>query len=417
MIEKEIELTAPHGEKQEKLITYPGNICNFSGRRWGKTEGNVQRLYYWMSKQPGMYWWVGLSWQSASMKKAWRGTTNIARDVLSAMGLDARGYINRSRHEIIIPGLGEIWFRTSENPASLAGEGIYGAVMDEFSLMSERVWTEYLQGTLLDFDGWVSMSGVPKGNNWAANMYNQAPDKENWLQLHATTYDNPHIPRYAIENIKETTPQNIFDQEYLAKVVAGVGTVFRNIEKCMSGEEHHPAKHKKHHVVMGVDWGKQNDFTAISIGCRDCQKELAKDRFNKIDYAFQRKRLKAWADRWGVNSILPERNSMGVPIIEELVREGLPIAMGEDGEYGFYTGASNKPTMIENLALAFEKQEWQFIDDNIWNAELAAYERTISEATGRSKYSAPEGMHDDTVMARALMLQEAYRAGPSIAFA
>ena len=31
-----------------------------------------------------------------------------------------------------------------------------------------------------------------------------------------------------------------------------------------------------------------------------------------------------------------------------------------------------------------------------------AYERKISAITGRSQYSAPEGMHDDTVIARAL---------------
>ena len=37
--------------------------------------------------------------------------------------------------------------------------------------------------------------------------------------------------------------------------------------------------------------------------------------------------------------------------------------------------------------------------------ELEAYERKVSATTGRSAYSAPEGLHDDTVMARALANQ------------
>jgi hypothetical protein len=61
--------------------------------------------------------------------------------------------------------------------------------------------------------------------------------------------------------------------------------------------------------------------------------------------------------------------------------------------------------MIENLALALEREEWQFQNDPIWTGELEAYERKVSATTGRSTYSAPEGLHDDTVIARALMIK------------
>ena len=88
---------------------------------------------------------------------------------------------------------------------------------------------------------------------------------------------------------------------------------------------------------------------------------------------------------------------MGEPIIEQLCDEGLSVT-------GFQTTASSKPQLIENLALTFEREEWQFQDDPVWRLELEAYERTMSRATGRSKYGAPEGMHDDTVMGRALMV-------------
>ena len=74
---------------------------------------------------------------------------------------------------------------------------------------------------------------------------------------------------------------------------------------------------------------------------------------------------------------------------------------------GFTTTATTKPPLIENLALALERVEWQFIPDPVATGELEAYERKVSPVTGRSQYSAPSGMHDDTVIARALMLRAA----------
>ena len=93
----ELTLNKPHSEKQKLMITYPGNVVAFCGRRFGKTDAYVQRLFYWMTRSPGMYWWVGLSWQSASMKRAWREVKVIAVNLLRQMGLRERDYINNSR--------------------------------------------------------------------------------------------------------------------------------------------------------------------------------------------------------------------------------------------------------------------------------------------------------------------------------
>jgi hypothetical protein len=67
--------------------------------------------------------------------------------------------------------------------------------------------------------------------------------------------------------------------------------------------------------------------------------------------------------------------------------------------------------LIENLALALERAEFQFIGDPKWTAELEAYERKVNPTTQRSSYSAPQGMHDDTVIARALMIRAATQYG------
>src|SRR5205807_1162268 len=87
------------------------------------------------------------------------------------------------------------------------------------------------------------------------------------------------------------------------------GAVFRNIEPNLTAPmPANPEAHKSHRVVSGLDWAQKHDFTAHSIGCGDCKVELELDRFNKIEWAFQRSRIKAARDKWGIKSLLAEEN-------------------------------------------------------------------------------------------------------------
>jgi hypothetical protein len=67
-----VVLPTPHSQGQGDVIRYPGNVVLFAGRRWGKTQAGIDRFQVFGNPDPGLYWWVGLSWKSASMKRAWR---------------------------------------------------------------------------------------------------------------------------------------------------------------------------------------------------------------------------------------------------------------------------------------------------------------------------------------------------------
>jgi len=315
-----------------------------------------------------------------------------------------------------MPNNGKIIYRSLDDPDNARGHTADGIIIDEAGDAKERAWYEVLSPMLIDTGGWFWAIGTPRGRNYFWREWVDAVNREDSMSWQIPTLgveivgeelirkphplENPDVPFEEILNRFKTTPRNIFRQEYLAEFLEGEGAVFRNIQACMNAVQSFPEAHKGHRVVCGVDWAKQADFTAISIGCADCHYELVIDRFNKIDFAFQRERLKALCDKWHVKQILAERNSIGEPNIEELVRAGLSVT-------GFDTTASSKPPLIENLALALEKAEWKFINDKIWAGELESYEQKINATTGRSTYGAPEGMHDDTVIARALMLRVA----------
>ncbi len=117
------------------------------------------------------------------------------------------------------------------------------------------------------------------------------------------------------------------------------------------------------------------------------------DRFRDIDYVVQRASLMALFERFRPILIIPERNSMGEPVVEQLQQDKLPVQP-------FYTNET-KRIAIEALANAFERTDIQILNDETLIAELQAYQ-TERLPSGMFRYAAPEGMHDDTVMALAM---------------
>ena len=63
--------------------------------------------------------------------------------------------------------------------------------------------------------------------------------------------------------------------------------------------------------------------------------------------------------------------------------------------------SANKMRMVESLALAFERGTIKIIPDPVLVGELQAFEMKRLPS-GTMRYSAPDGMHDDAVMALCL---------------
>jgi hypothetical protein len=312
-------------------------------------------------------------------------------------------YKNETDRTLELPGGGRIRCKTAHDADTLRGDYADLLILDEYEMMNPNAWNEVGAPMLLDNDGDAVFIGTPMRKNHFFQAYARSLGDVTgrWAVWHFTSHDNPYLPKVALAEITQDMTEEAYRQEIMAEFLENAGAVFRRVKDCMTAPLSPALKdHEGHHKVMGLDWGKHHDFTTASVGCTTCKQEIARDRFNKIDYVFQRDRIKALWKLWHVSFILAEKNSMGEPNIEMMQRDGLPVA-------GFDTTATSKPPLIENMALVFERKEWQFQDDPIWTAEAEAYERKVSPVTGRSQYSAPEGMNDDTVIGRALMLQAA----------
>ena len=399
----DIKLPKPH-EKQKYILEYDAKrkvIC--AGRRFGKTElvASLKAVPHFLRGGRVLY---GAP-VSAQTDAFWDIVNKRLYPLIKG------GFVYRNKTERYLEwmsgGNGRIKAKTAYDADTWRGDWGDLLIYDEFAFMKPEAWTVVGAPMLLDNDGEAWFISTPnRKNHFYANYIRGLEDGGRWKSFHATSYDNPYLSQTALAEITEDMTDDMIKQEILAEFLDNEGAVFRNIEACHNAPPTRPEDHEGHFIVAGIDWGKKQDYTVISIGCSDCKHELALTRFNKIDYTYQRERLINDWQLWNVDWGLGESNSIGEPNLEELQRSGIPIE-------GFATTGTSKPPLIENLVLILEREEMQFLNHKIAKAEMEAYEMKVN-AVGRPSYNAPSGVHDDTVIARALMCRAIFNRMPAI---
>lgn len=393
-----IRLPALH-KGQHRVRTSPARfkvLC--TGRRWGKTLlGSA--LCVETALKGGRAWWVAPSYQIARV--GWMGAKDIARQLPETIYPATEKFIKEGEKTISFNSGGELRIRSADDPDSLRGVGLDYVVLDEAAFMKESAWTESLRPALSDRLGKALIISTPKGRNWFYRVYQYAlsGDDSQWAAFQYPTTDNPFIADAEVEIAYSQLPEAVFRQEYLAEFVEDAGLVFRNVRNCIRPTDV-TSPQEGHRYVAGVDWAQVTDWTVIIVMDAITKQVVDIDRFNQISWAIQRGRLMGVCAKWGVEAVLAEENSIGSPNIEELQNAGLPVL-------GFTTTNQSKAEIIQALMLAFEKVEIGIPNDPILLSELESFEATRLPA-GSWRYSAPDGMHDDTVIALALAYRQSH---------
>ncbi|MBI3157608.1 MAG: hypothetical protein HYZ20_19685 [Burkholderiales bacterium] len=339
---------------------------------------------------------LDVGWFAPSYKlldEAWRS----AKAFLKAM--IARTDAQQHRMELRNGAALDCWTLEDED----AGRGRrYGLVIVDEAAMArhlEQAWTAAIRPTLTDHAGGAWFLSTPKGRNYFHALSLQAQQRDDWNHHHAPTSANPHITADEIEQARQTLPERIFAQEYLAQFLEDGGGVFRLVTAAVDTGlpvEAHWARDAGdgRAYVIGVDWGRHEDFTVIIVIDAKERAVVAVDRFTQIDYAVQLARLRALHERFPRAPILAESNSMGGPLVEALQRMRLPVR-------AFQTTSASKAEAIEALALAFERGELRLPMVRWLIDELLAFDQERLPS-GSMRYGAPKGGHDDGVMALAI---------------
>jgi hypothetical protein len=393
-VEVTVEIPEEHQYQAEILKDRKRFNVVACGRRFGKTQLALIRSVDPLSKHLPIAYFAPTY---KMLQEFWREAELMYKPIIT--------HISKQDHRFEIVGGGSFQMWSLDSADTVRGRKYALALIDEAAMVPnlEDAWNAVIRPTLTDYEGEADFYSTPKGLNYFYTLFGRGEDPiyGDWASFRYPTTSNPFIKDSEVEAARLELPEMVFKQEYLAEFIQGEGAVFRNITANLyDGKDETPEKHKGHTILAGGDWGRVNDFTAISIACLDCSKEVELDRFNKIDWEFQRARLIGLILKWGVSFFLGENNSIGSPNIEALQKD--PRLKGCKVE-GFETTASTKPPLIQSLALCLEQEEMKWLINSIATRELESYEAKRNEVTNRIQYSAPQGFHDDTVIARALV--------------
>jgi hypothetical protein len=297
-----------------------------------------------------------------------------------------------SEMRLEIAGGGSIEFWSLDKPDSIRGKKYKRFIVNEAGFVPDLldIRNYIIMPTLIDFQGDEYYAGTPKGMNGFFSLYNMTGD--DWQRWQMSSYANPHIPASELDSLKTTMTERAFSQEILAQFLEDGAGVFRNVRAAAVLQ---PAEAVRgHQYVIGVDWGRSYDATVFSVLDATTKEQAYLDRMTDTDYASQRLRLAALSRRYNGGVVLAETNSIGQPNIEALQSMDVPVM-------GFTTTNATKAEIIQALELAFEQGTIKLLADEVQINELMSFtgEKLPS---GLMKYGAPEGIHDDTVMALCL---------------
>lgn len=313
--------------------------------------------------------------------------------VVRAQGVD----IHKSDRIISFPSGGWLGVYSADNDVGLRGESFDVVIIDEAAQVAEDTYSDVILPTLADRDGRLLMISTPKGRNWFYREWMRgASDGRQVAAFTAPTSDNPNpnIKR-AAALAKERVSERTYRQEWLAEFVEDGGGVFQGV-RAVAVAKPQEGPIEGHAYVAGLDWALSVDYTVLAVIDVTDNIMVHMERFNGIEYGMQRSRIAAACQRFNVHTLLAEDNAMGGPNNEELRRMGLPCA-------NFHTSNISKAQIIENLAAEFDHRRIKVLNDLTLIGELEAFE-SERLSSGAVKYSAPDGMHDDCVMALAIAM-------------
>lgn len=280
----------------------------------------------------------------------------------------------------------------SDDPDSLRGPNPFGVIFDEFDTQHQDAWP-IVEPILRANNGWAWFIGTPRGKNKLFDFYNrgQANHRE-WKSWLLKASESGIIAPDQLEEAQRSMPQSLYEQEFECAFLEAAGSVFRNVEDIMISKPEAPKQ--DHLYVMGVDLAKVQDYTVIRIYDRDTNSLVFSDRFQTLEWPFQKQRIASYAKHYN-NALVPlDATGIGDPIADDLIRAGVSVIP-------FKITQQSKKDIIEKLSIWIEQKKIKLLPSKEALDEYINFSYEISK-TGQIRYGGRPGYHDDIVCADAL---------------
>jgi hypothetical protein len=359
------------------------------GRRFGKTKYGIYRACKAALQGERVGWFAPTYKYSL---EAWREITHRLRPIASSVSEQEK------RIELVTGGVIECW--TMDTPDPARGREYHVVVIDEAGIVKdvEAIWQAAILPTLARHRGRALFLGTPKGRTHGfSQMFAKGMSgEERWASVRAPTIDNPFIPKEEIDIARAELPPGVFAQEYEGIPADDGGNPFglTAIANCVQPMSKEPV------AVWGWDFARAQDWY-VGIGL---------DAYGNT-CRFERWQGKPWGDSSRITADMirttpsvGDSTGLGDVVVEGLQQRGANIT-------GYTFTPKSKQALMERLAVAIQNRQVT-IPDGVIRTELEtfAYEYTAHGV----RYSAPDGLHDDCVMALALAVYAYDRIAPTV---
>jgi len=404
---------------QKCLLGLPGRFrVGICGRRFGKTQSAMNEAVRVCESGIGkkdcrkVVWWF-----SPVLEQSRR----VELELVNWLTTDADGkpiknkewkHVKSQRAVEHLPSRSRIEFHSSEQGDRLRGAGLDLAILDEAADIPESIWNNVVKPMLLERCGLALIIGTPRGtSNWLHKLYRIAEEKpgEMYSAVRLPTRENPRIPQGDLELFRLDMPEAEYRQEFEAEFIDGVHAVFKNIPEFVGGPKLEFGRPGMRYVT-GVDLGQKPDFTvAVSIRCeRDANNQDRVDGFTRCNgeqWSNLIERIVEHVRRFP-GPCFVDATGVGKPVIEELQAElGYSVQP-------FVITQENKLSLVQDLAMGFEKKRLVIPDERVLIGELQSFQMLgWSPVRKYPLFGAPNGLHDDCVIALALAYWGIVRSG------
>jgi len=305
---------------------------------------------------------------------------------------------NESERQMTTVYDGLIEVKSADDPESLVSVGL------DIVLMTEMAKAKNLQGVWANIFARLSSAGrglngkgglgifnsTPFGRNFFYKMYmfGQDPTMPDWESWQFDCYSSPYITKENIEIAKQTLPERLFRQNWLAEFLNDGGEIFVNVDELSTGQVEDP----KFGMLYKAAWDPAQRGDVSVFGIRDQYgKQVFKRTFTGKGWEFQIDIVVANCMRYNCCPIDIDMTGVGDTLPEFVRKKGITA----NGIY-WAGGGHLKEQMVSNLCVLMEQKAIILLDDDTQKEELKSYEYKLSK-NGNVQYSAPQGLHDDHV--------------------
>ena len=291
-------------------------------------------------------------------------------------------------------------FGSAQHPESLEGFGYDLIVLNEAGiiLFNEDLYYSTLLPMGMEGPGaqWWFV-GAPKGSKLFATMFawGQDPEMPDWESFRHTSFDNPLVNADLIRRFSKHMPEKTYRQEILAEFLDDAN-FFANVAAAFRGEKEDEGEGGIAYCI-GLDLAREEDFTVAWVGRSDQRRGVLCDRYSKMPWPAQVERIAELSARFNNAQVIADATGLGgLYAVDDLRHAGVSVE-------AFTFTSKSKAELMHNLAVDLEQSRLALYPHDVTRNELISIQRTFTPS-GTERFEAPQGLHDDCVMALGLMV-------------